>query len=439
MQTSIAGNFSRRTLNTLNTLTDKLLSTPCLYTVFCLVFLKPRPILKFDEYLGSALNLPSFPLFRVMEYIMMALVLLCYILRLATGKNRKVNPAFLCITGLFLYLALITFIFGGASGFHLDWHAGFVLMMMIDMGLQRERKSLICGLTSALEFWVYLNALTILLFPASFSPDPNVTEWVLGYHVYYYRILFPALAMVIVRYHVLGRKGKWRVAAMTVVCVFTVMQQRGATALVGMALFAALLIWCNRRALPRYISPVSFMLLAVLLFIGIQYFDLLNLFKSLVTKVLGKDMTLTRRTLLWTNTMEVVFNNPVTGIGYLPIAYKVQIFGEHAAHTHNQLLELMLHGGLIAVSLFIAALFFSAKAALLHRRNPAVKTIAILLCTFIFMGLVEIFHNDPIYYALFVLLARADCLEEGVRQLPRISVFKRIKRDLQRLPQSANE
>ncbi|MBR5231951.1 MAG: O-antigen ligase family protein [Clostridia bacterium] len=434
MRANIGSTAPRRNLlQTLNALLDKILSTPSLYAVLCVIFLQPRIFLHRDEELAAALNLPSFPFFRILLYGLLTLVFLCYALRKTTGKTLKSNPALLCITGMFLYLAVITFVFDGASGYHIDWHCGFALMMLIDMGLQRERNSLVRGFTAALEIWVYLNVLMILLFPESFAASPTRKEWLIGNRVVYYRIVFPALAMALVRYHVLGKKMKWRTFLLIGACAFTVIIQRGGTAMISAALFVGLLIWCSRRALPRYITPVTFILVALLVFVGIHFFDVHKLFAEFITKGLGKTITLSSRTLIWKKAMQIVFKNPITGIGYLPVAYKWEILGRKAAsHTHNQLLELMLHGGIIAVFLYLGAVFFSAKAALQHRRSPAVKTVAILVCTFAFMGVVEIFHNDPIYYALFVLLARADCLAKDVKQLPRISIFTRIKRDIKK-------
>ena len=421
---------SPNTSCSITTRLDRLFSRSWLYGVFALICIRPRALLDVDQLLASALHLTAFPLFEIATYAIFALVLLCYLLRWSAGAIRKFNPTLLCITGMFLFLALITFVFKGASGYHMDWHAGFALMLMIDMGLQRERKSLICALTGALEIWVYLNIISFIAFPHSFTPDESVKEWLLGNHVFYYRTVFPALALALVRYHLLGKRYKLRTVLLILACILTVLRQRGGTALVGAAAFGALLLWCSRRALPRYITPLVCVTFAAIAFIGIQYFDLLNLFAGLITKGLGKTMTLTKRTIIWDNMMAIVFNNPITGVGYFPVAYMSELNGWHVAHTHNQLLEILLHGGVIALALYLLAVFYASREALRYRRSPLVKTVTLLLCTFAVMGIAEIFHNDPIYYALFIFLSRSDCLVKDVKQLPRISVFTRIKRDL---------
>lgn len=429
----VAVNAPVRCENKISIWLDRVFSQPYLYAFFALITLWPRALGDVDELIASILQVESFPLFRVTTYIVFTFVLVSYLMRWVLRDIKRVNKTLLCILFMFLYLAGITFVFDGASGYHINWHAGFALMMMIDMGLQREKKSLLRGVTGAFEFWVYLNVISFVVFPNSLTPKTPNAAWILDNHVYYYRVLFPALALALVRYRVCGREFYTRTILMTLACLATVAHQGGGTALIGVALWLALTAWCNRRALPRYITPLTFTLLAAIVFIGIQFFDLLNLFASLITDVLDKRMTLSGRTEIWDKTMQVVFNNPVTGVGYLPVAFMREMLGgENYSHTHNQLLEILLHGGAAALCLYLAAVYFASKEAAQYRRSPAVKYVALSLCVFAVMGVVEIFHNDPFYYALFVLLSRADCLADEDKKLPRISVIKRIRRDLKR-------
>jgi len=422
--------YSQGLLQTISSFLEKVFHYPYLYSFFALICLNTRTLLNTDSLLASILHVPSFPLFKVLTYFIFAAVFLCYAVRWINGTIKRCNPTLLCIVGMFLFLSLVTFLFNGASGYHPHWHAGFALMLIFDMGLQCERKSLIRGLAGAYEFWVYLNLFSFIIFPSSFSPRASVKDWILDSHVFYYRIVFPAFSLALIRHHLLGSKKDWRMLLLASACLLTVYHQQGATALIGIAVFLALLIWYNRRAMPRFTTPLVFTAVSILIFISIQYFNLLNLFESIIVKDLGKNISLSGRTRIWDKTLSILFKNPVTGVGYLPVAYMRDLFWQWAPHTHNQILELLLHGGFVTLIFYFAALFFSSREAVRHRRNPAVKALSFLLCTFSLMGVVEIFHNDPMYYALFVFLSRADCLTQDVKQLPRISMLTRIKRDI---------
>lgn len=407
---------------------------PYLYGIFSLIILGVRTLKDTDVLIGSIIGVTSFSLFRIATYSIVTVVMICYILRVLLGSIHRVNKTLICILAMFLYLVGITFVFQGASGYHMDWHAGFALMLMIDMGLQCERRSLIRGLTGAFEFWIYLNVISFVLFARSFVPNSSTHAWVLGNRAFYYRLALPALALALVRYQTLGKGWKLRTVLMIAGCLCCFVVQKGGTGLMGLALVLGMAVWCRKRALPRYITPLVSTVVAALIFVGIYFVDVQNMFAFLITGVLGKNMTMSGRTVIWDIVVPAVAKNPVTGIGYLPVAFMRSMLGHRGfAHTHNQLLELMLHGGVIATGLYLAAVWFASREAVRYRRSAAVKTMTLLACVFALMGVVEIFHNDPIYYALFIFLSRADCLAEEGKQLPRISVLKRLGRDLKKL------
>lgn len=419
------------TVGRISAFVDNLLGRAGVYAVLSFLAIRPFLLRNADEQLASLLGCAVFPLFEVLVYAAFALVLLCYGFRFAAGEIKRKNPTFLCILGLFAWLQAVTMLYDGASGFYLAWHSGFSLMMMLDMGLQRERKSVIRGLTAALEVWVYVNIASLAAFPGGMiTTDILSPGWILGSRAEYYRVVFPALAFALIRFHV-GAAGKTRTAALVFACVLTVALQRGGTGLIGFAMLLCLSAWCMRRALPRYVTPLMFTLTALAAFIGIQFFNVHYAFEWLISGVLGKSMTLSNRTDIWQKVMDIVFKNPVTGVGLLPLAYMASLLGGYN-HTHNQLLEIMLHGGFTGIALYLGAVYFASREAVAYRRSAAVKTAAILLSVFAFIGVNEMFHNEPIYYALFVLLSRADCLYEDCRPLPRISLKKRILRDLKK-------
>lgn len=411
----------------LNKRLDSILSCPPVYFLLAFPAIRPSQLNDWNAQLFGTL-----PVFQLLISLAVTLVLFAYVFRWITGAIQRKNPTLLCIALLFLWLDGVTLLYGGASGYHLFWRCGFSLMLMLDMGLQREKESTLQGITAALALWIFINLLSLVLYPGGMvTDDPLSPEWVLGSRAIYYRIVFPALAFALIRYHVLGKKVRIQTVVLMTACILTVALQRGGTGLIGFALLMFLLFWCCRRALPRYITPLIFTGIALLVFIGIVYFRIHYAFEWLIAGVLGKSMTLSSRTDIWQIALTLAFKNPVTGVGLLPLTYMAPLLGGFN-HTHNQLLEILLHGGFVALGLYLGALYFASREALAHRRSAAVKTAALLMAVFAFMGVSEMFHNEPLYYALIVLLSRADCLAKGGKSLPRISLKKRLMRDLKR-------
>lgn len=353
-------------------------------------------------------------LLRTCFYLICGAVYAAYAYRFARREIARRQPMLWTVGGMFTLLALITRIFGGASGYWIDWHAAFALMLLLDMGLQREKKAVLTAFSGGLSLWVLLNIGTVLLFPQGLngpSTGPDFApEWLLGSRVFYYRTVFAALGMELVRVQALDGKGIKRTFAVLLICTLNVLLQGGGTAILGFALMIGLLLVFSRHRLPRYATPATMALLSLLLFVGINFFHIQNLFGTLINDLLGKSMTLTGRTEVWEAAVALIRKSPVTGIGLLPVAYMRQYLGY--AHTHNQILELWLHGGLLTLSFYAAMILLADRKTKENRAVPAVKTAAILLMTFLFMGTVEIFHNDPMYYPLFILLSRAELLSQ---------------------------
>ena len=384
--------------------TDRFLGKPFFYFLFVLIAVRANDLKKAEPILYRWLGVESdLPILRLLLWALCAVMIGFYLYRLARGRIRRNQPMILCLLALHAVLAVMTLIYRGASGYWLHWATGLALMLALDMGLQRERRSVLNGFALALSLWVYVNIPVRLLYPGGINePVPDVLfvpEWLTGNRVFYYRIAFPALAFEMM--YAQFRRGHY--TARTWICLaavtLTVALQRGVMLGVSVALFIAL-----------------------------QYFHIQEHFAFLIEGGMGKDMTLSGRTIIWTEALKIIKNYPLTGVGLLPVEYQKELFTGPYPHTHNQLLEILMHGGVVALIPYLAMIGLATRAALKHRDVPAVKTAAILLMTFIFMGAVDIFHNEPIYYPLFMLLADADRLEKGPK-LPCLSLGGRLRSD----------
>lgn len=427
-------------MNRMDRAMDKLLSRPIFSLFFVFLAVRANDLKKADEAVAQAAGGQGFYGLRILLWALCALVAFIYLWRLIRGSLRQKSPALWCLLALHGVLIAMTLIYRGATGYWLNWAAGLALCLLLDMGLQRERGATLEAFSLALLTWLLANLPVRILIPWGLNgPDSNplfVPEWVIGNRVIYYRLAFPALGFEMIRAQ--REEGRYTLRTLLVFTVVTatVALQRGGTALLGYALLLGMLAFFGRRALPRYALPITMLGVSVLLFVGLHFFRIQELFAVLIQRILHKDMTLTYRSDVWIEAVDVIRRYPITGVGYLPLSYMRELFHSTPEtplnHTHNQVLELLFHGGLLALLPFIGMTAWGSREALRHRRSPAVKTAAILLMVFLFMGTVDIFHNDPLYYPLFILLGRADCLAGEDDALPRISFFARVRRDVKK-------
>lgn len=428
-------------MNRMDRALDRLLSTPAFSLFFVFLAVRANDLKKADEGLARALDWSSCWALRGLLWALCAAVALMYAWRLGRRRLRAPSPVLLCFLAMHGVLIAMTLIYRGASGYWLNWAAGLALMMLLDMGLERERNATLEAFSLALFTWLLANLPVRLLIPWGLNgPDDNplfAPEWLIGNRVFYYRLAFPALGLELIRAPRVDGRYTLRTGLVFAVVTATVALQGGGTALLGYALLLGMIALCSRRALPRWLTPLTMLGVSALLFVGLQFFHIQEGFAFLIQRVLGKDMTFSFRSDVWTEALKVIARYPITGVGHLPLSYMRELFHSTPEtplnHTHNQLLELMFHGGLLALVPYIAMVAWDTRQALRFRRSAAVKNAALLLMVFLFMGAVDIFQNDPLYYPLFLLLGRAEALAGEEDALPRISLAARVKRDLRKM------
>lgn len=193
-----------------------------------------------------------------------------------------------------------------------------------------------------------------------------------------------------------------------------VIGSRSATAASGFMVVLIVWMWVgllNRNTNQRdraLFGLVSVAMAIMAVFVGL---GLMPAFLDLY----GKDFTFSGRTIIWRETMEVVQQNPIIGVGYGGVWHDIQgpltsglhrQIGFTAAHSHNGAIEVLLETGLIGLVLFV--IFFASvvrKAASLLE-TPARMTArwALACCAGIaFMGIGEVLFQGSMLGFIAIL------------------------------------
>ena len=130
----------------------------------------------------------------------------------------------------------------------------------------------------------------------------------------------------------------------------------------------------------------------------------MDLFQRLIVETLHRDMTLSGRTQIWASAYEMFLQSPIIGNGM-----SVDIIYHNAnnpfltvPHAHNEIVDLAIRGGLVAVALF---LFLAARAAHCISNNAdrvSANAFAIVVFGFLFASIFGELWN-PSYYAALAL------------------------------------
>ncbi len=141
-------------------------------------------------------------------------------------------------------------------------------------------------------------------------------------------------------------------------------------------------------------------------------------------EALGRNVTMTGRTLIWDYTIQKIIQNPLTGYGKQSVEYRMSqipnVYG--ASHAHNFLLEHLYCGGFIQLILLTIWFAFLCKNLLKDRYSDYTHVIMIGIITFLFMMLVEIGWDSGVY-GFFIL---AGYSKQITVQMPVVKKEKRV-------------
>lgn len=406
---------------------DRVLACPAVYLVASLLLIQPDIVETYGNSIGD------YTLFNALQAVcraLLCLVSLIYALRWMGGRVRRFSPVLLCVFALHLYLYILTRARGGFFNYSNNMHAFLCMLLLVDMGVQREKKSLLCGLSLALELCVYANALALLLWPGGIFHalgNANARYWVLGNNVIYYRVLFPAMGVAAI--YAYERKGRLdaRAWALLYTGLFTVCVQRGGAGIVGFCVLVALTLLFIRRSIPRWLRLELVAALSVLAFFAFTYLNVQRLFAFFIEGVLHKSLTFSNRVPAWERALAYAMQRPLLGNGVNNVNAMMDTIG--VAHAHNHLLELFMQGGVVALALFLPSLCFAGRALARHRTEPAVKATAILLFAFVVLCIVEKMISCTLFYPLILLASRAEFLRSAAPELADNGLFGRWQKE----------
>ena len=275
-----------------------------------------------------------------------------------------------------------------------------IACLIIDCYAQSDMKHLIHALTILYELLIYINFISVLLFPDGMY----ATEWSTAYYFIGYRnsltfIFIPGLvvSMIWQRY----RRNPVRLLMLLLTCMVSALLSKSATCLVVMvfmlvAYFFGFYKW-------RVVKPYTVTLAYIVAFFAVVLFRVLDYAASLLS-TLERSVTLTGRVFIWDKTIEMISKRPLIGYGIQSGVYRASLVRDAyaAINAHDFILEHLYVGGII--QLLIIVIFFGMILKRMKRNEnlTIVQYMTLgLACIFLFF-IVEASSQVSLYTFFFL-------------------------------------
>lgn len=339
-----------------------------------------------------------------------------FILLLFVINGKKISPPFLWIYGFHAIILLSTLINKGELwSFVCDNYASFSLCILFALMLEKNPKVLLSA-TKVLDVLVYINLLTMLIFPKGIYIVTNVEHWFLGHKNILSRIMLPIICLALIRAYYCFGKIKISTLFLLASASLTIILANSSTALIGFSVFALFLFLFHNKTkrLPRIFTLFTGLCVTVVTFFALLFFNFQKYFSFLIETILGKDLTLTNRLAVWQMALEKISHKNFQGYGYLSGSQFTEMFGRATyTHPHNYFLYIFMMGGILLAAVVFMGYFYANKNLKSSIDTVYSKIIMFTLIAFLVMGLTESLVSTVLLYPILILAMYADKLKES--------------------------
>lgn len=268
---------------------------------------------------------------------------------------------------------------------------------------------------SILEIWIYVNFITILLFPnGMYQSELYSANWFLGYKNPQIRTILPIICMSLIRSYWKYDKISIRTFLLIIISALSLIMIDSSTSLIGFTIFILLLVIYHKKnkRLPKIFTLKNALLVTIILFLVLVVFQLQEFFSYLIVDILGSDLTFHTRSQLWVMAIDLIKKKWLFGYGYLVARDYQALFGNHLyyTHPHNYFLYIAFTGGIVLLYVLLKAFLKANKALNNSIESIYSKIVLFTLISFLIMGLAEALTDTVLLYPMLILGMEAERL-----------------------------
>lgn len=341
---------------------------------------------------------------QVMELLIFALL---FIPRVQTVL--KINTFNLIVNLWWLFYVLNTFLHLNDVGITpvFTWLNVAIFLLLGTTFWKNDIRTSLKILVIIFSFLTYLNGILLIIFPDGLWIDP---EWVgRGSDV---RYLFgnqnqTGLVCILAvttqcLYTFAYKEGRTNLILLLVVSLASIIFLGSMTSTIGIVLITLYIIF-NRIFKRPYLFLIIFAVIYITLFMLIIWYgndiEQVKWATTFIEGTLNKDTTLSRRTIIWANAVDIIQQSPLVGVGIQGVEWNDEHLG--GSGPHNLWVMLLLNSGLIGCFFFIFILLFAVRKALAVR-SLVTTTAVMAFCVLMVMSFFEAYNI--IYMFLFLQL-----------------------------------
>lgn len=343
-------------------------------------------------------------------YNVLCLVDLFLMVMIIVFNSRKVSKIIIYIF-IFFILYNITNIINNSNvreGLFITLY-GITACLITDYGIHKNSFNFLSALMFYLSFLIFINFLSILLYPNGILLNPNAYfnkyGWILGYKngliIYIIPAILSSFVVSLKKYNHLRKFDYF----LLLISYISVIMANSSTSIISLSIIVFYTLFYKRFTRIKAMNIKTYCLTSLILNFLIVIVRIQNVFKRLIVDGLHKNLTFTGRTYIWDYYLKSSFDKPIFGHGTQDSMYRALLIknASGAVHCHNQLLEVFYQVGILGFIIYMYIHVISVIKLYKYRDNTFISQfISILLFACFITMITEVFSFNSFLYILVI-------------------------------------
>lgn len=286
-------------------------------------------------------------------------------------------------------------------------------LFFLEYGLRKNARDFLNVILHVMEIIIILNLLTIIIFPnGMYQTEAYTQNYLLGYdntHIGFQMMLLTLSCIYSFTYH---KRLMFRTFFMFFIVLISTLLTMSITALIGLGvgfLGMLYLVRGERKKAKRGTIIFTPLFATAILIIGSKILIDGKIFtsaKAFIANLFDKDITLSARTIIWSNSLKQISMRPWWGNGYeLPdtVSSKlVDLSGQSGwgVSPHNTCLMVLYTGGIVLAAAVVMIILMLHRKLILYNHEIIRSIFGLWILVICVMGLAESHYDTMFMYAL---------------------------------------
>ena len=187
--------------------------------------------------------------------------------------------------------------------------------------------------------------------------------------------------------------------------IFGIIIYRSSTLIIGAVVYVG--IWFVIKWFPKLYKPVTFCAVSLAIQILVVFFGVQKYFSWLIEGALNKNLTLSSRTIVWEDAMNLISQKPIIGYGtggIIPAFWNTR----YTIPAHNLIMEIIITSGCVGL-IFAVAMFIMTISRI--DKNKMFRADKALTCAMVSFSIMMIVESVSPFEPWYVVMSLAVAIE----------------------------